>query len=214
MGKDEKKAIMETITGGELAKFRDDVVPDMTPSIEVLYQKAKIAYIVDPHLRSVDFFYHIMDGELTLDAFRRRTKKEKWGTLRTKARQQAEAALIKRLSNQIMRDQIEEANDCQKLRKWLFGLLTPEEVTDDQGEVNYKFKVRANSLEGVVGAYKQVTILLQAYRQEVLSQLEPIAHGSAGGEEEEGPFTAEEAGEMARALLERRGAIDVGEEEK
>jgi hypothetical protein len=96
---------------------------------------------------------------------------------------------------------MQEAKDLAKMRGWLFQLLTPEEK-----DGNLNFKVRPNSLEGVIKAYKDVTVLLQAYRAEVMSKVEPLAPTIEGdsSDDDVGPFSTKEAGMMARTILKDR----------
>ena len=182
---------------------------DMEPgSIEMALYRAEIAYLCDPHLRSVNYFWQMMDGQVDLATFQVHARERKWEVMRLKVRQKAQSDLVRRLSNQIVSDQLAEAADLQKLRGWFFQLLTPDEIEyEEDGTVKtrLRFQVQPNSLEGCVKALRDITVLLQAYRGEVLSTLEPMApdmHSAAS--DDVGPFSEREAGELARGILDRR----------
>ncbi len=94
-----------------------------------------------------------------------------------------------------------------ELRANLLKLVTPE--VDDKGKL--AFQVQPRSLEGVIKAFRETSILLQMYRQTVLQQLEP--HAPSVVDEDrvtKGPFTDEEAGQIAEQLLKKR--FDIADE--
>jgi hypothetical protein len=174
-------------------------------ALEMLLYKAEIAYLCDPHLRSVEFFWQMTEGQIDLADFQEHARSRHWEAMRFRVRQKAQADLVRRLSRRIVSEQIEEAKDLQKLRGWFFELMTPREVIDEDGRMALSFQVQPNSLEGVMRAFKDITVLLQAYRTEVLATLEPMApdmHSDAS--DDSGPFSETEAGEMARAILDKR----------
>jgi hypothetical protein len=178
-------------------------------SIEMALYRAEIAYLCDPHLRGVNYFWQMMDGQVDLATFQVHARERKWEVQRLKVRQKAQADLVRRLSNQIVSDQLAEAADLSKLRGWFFQLLTPEEVEyyeDGRVKARLHFQVEPNSLEGCVKALRDITVLLQAYRGEVLSTLEPMVPDMHAGvsSDDVGPFSQHEAGEMARSILDRR----------
>jgi hypothetical protein len=175
-------------------------------SLEMALYRAEIAYLCDPHLRSVDFFWQMTDGQIDLAEFQEHARARKWEVARFRVRQKAQSDLIRRLSNRIVSEQLAEAEDLQRLRGWFFDLLTPQEVIDENGKTAMRFQVQPNSLEGAVRAYKDITVLLNMYRNEVLATLEPMAPDSRdiSVAEDAGPFSRDEAGEIARALLDKR----------
>jgi hypothetical protein len=190
------KAVSEGRSTKELEGYLHD--GDQT---QIYFMRAEIAFLTDPLFRPPEFFYTLMRGTVNLQTYRERVVEDRWEAQREKVKAQAKAELVRRVSSHNVKEQVREAEQISQLRGWLFELLTPSRNEDGSLE----WKVQPKSLEGCIKAFQDVSVLLQMYRQTVLQQIEP--HAPVVVDEESvsrGPFTDEEAGQIAEQLLRKR----------
>jgi quinol monooxygenase YgiN len=189
-----------------VAEGRDDAALEAhlhnTEIAEILFLKAEVAYLTDPMLRPPEYFFPLLRGGMSKKTYLERAVAARWEASREKVRTQAKTELIRRVSNQIIREQVKEAEEVNQLRQWMLEFLTP--TRDEDGNLN--FRIAPKSLEGMIKQFKEVSVLLQMYRQTVLQQVEPHAPVTVDEAHEvvRGPFTEEEAGQIAEQLLRKR----------
>jgi len=202
------KAVVAEVMDGGGSKALQRHLHDGTAAGDVGLLKAEVAYLTDPQLRPVEFFYPLASSAMPFAVYIKRAADDRWEAEREKIRAAAKSELVRRVGSQIVREQVKEAEEVNKLRGWLLKLLTPEEDADG----HLIFQVAPKSLEGCVKVFKEVSILLQMYRQTVLQQIEP--HAPSVVDEDKvtrGPFTDEEAGQIAEQLMRKRFSISGGE---
>jgi hypothetical protein len=173
---------------------------------ELLFAKARLGYITDLHQRAAEAFWPNMEGTISPAAFVKRATAEGWEAQRRKIWAMAQAELAQRISKQVVKDQMDEVQELMQVRSWLFKLIAPTEHTDDDGNVVLEFPVEPKSLEGVVKAYRDISVLLTMTRQHVLQVIEPQApavEDAGSGAMRAGPLTREDAGDAARLIMTR-----------
>jgi len=177
---------------------------------EIFYERARLAYITDRHQRSVEAFWPIMQGTMSPSSFVNRTVREGWKPARRRVVAQAQNELIRRVGRQVLKDQMEEVNQLMEVRDNLLHLITPQktEVEQENGTKGtiMKYAVEPKSLEGCIRAFKDVSILLVSYRDQVSGRLSreapPVADDVSGSVS--GPLTSGDAGMVARQILQRQ----------
>jgi|6_EtaG_2_1085325.scaffolds.fasta_scaffold16506_3 hypothetical protein len=200
------KAVAEEIQGEQVTAELVQEVQGEPLSRELLFAKARLGYITDLHQRAVEAFWPQMEGTMSPHAFVKRATNEGWEAQRRKIWAMAQAELARRISKQVVKDQMAEVQELMQVRSWLFKLIAPSERKDDDGNTVLEFPVEPKSLEGVVKAYKDISVLLTMTRQHVLQVIEPQApavEDAGSGAMRAGPLTREDAGDVARSIMTR-----------
>jgi len=104
------------------------------------------------------------------------------------------------MGKEIVADQIREARETQNIRNWLYDYIKPNIGADDVPI----FRAEVKSMEGILKAYRDITLLLQLYRQTVSEDLAPHTVIDVQTETADSPFTSEELVDVAHEVLKRR----------
>ncbi|HUW12414.1 MAG TPA: hypothetical protein VM537_21995 [Anaerolineae bacterium] len=167
---------------------------------EALILRAQVAYLTDPNKRNVELFWTVTEGTVSLDEFVKRANREKWQKQRDKISHQIRGEIIRRMGKEIVADQIREARETQNIRNWLYDYIKPN-IGADGVPI---FRAEVKSMEGILKAYRDITLLLQLYRQTVSEDLAPHTVIDVQTETADSPFTSEELVDVAHEVLKRR----------
>ena len=167
---------------------------------EALILRAQVAYLTDPNKRHVETFWTVTEGTVSLDEFIKRANREKWQKQRDKISHQIRGEINRRMGKEIVADQIREARETQNIRNWLYDYIKPN-IGADGVPI---FRAEVKSMEGILKAYRDITLLLQLYRQTVSDELAPHTVIDVRAEAVDVPFSSEELVDVAHEVLRRR----------
>lgn len=194
------------------AATRDEAIAQLLADAEdpreAAYLRAQLAFLVDPYCRPPGDFFELVDEHMSVEDYQARVRADRWPAMRERLRATAQRELLDQLSRRIVARQMQEAAKVEALMDHLYDYISP--ITAPDGELSWR--VQPKSLEGMIRTYRDLAVLLQAYRQAVAQGIEPtmpreyIELGKAGGGPQRGPFAPEETGAMVETVLKMRMA--------
>jgi len=161
--------------------------------------RAQVAFLTDPHLRPPEAFWPLLEGSVPLGEYLEIVSRDDWDGQRERIRRRAQQELLNRIVDAQLQERLTEVREITEVRRWLYQLIKP--TFDAEG--NPFFSVAPHSLEGVIKAFREITLLLQTWREGVRDQL-PQAQAVIDVAPADQPFSKEEIGDVARALLRKR----------
>jgi hypothetical protein len=205
------------------ASTRDEAIAQLLADAEepreAAYLHAQLAFLIDPYCRPPGDFYELASAHMDAEDYQARVRADRWPAMRERLRATAQRELLDQLSRRIVARQMQEAAKVEALMDHIYEFISP--IVAPDGELSWR--VQPKSLEGMIRTYRDLAVLLQAYRQAVAQGIEPtmprefIELGKAGSGPQRGPFAPEETGAMVETVLKLRmsgGEVQYADDEE
>lgn len=181
----------------------------------VLFAQAEAAYLADHDKKPIESFYPIVAGTMALQTFRNKATAARWREKRERLWAHAQRRLVERLEGQVVRLRLKEMSQLEAARSDFLDLITPKvvEVEGPDGEVvtERRFKIEPKSLGEAVRSFKDVTLLLEMARRNMMLDLDLAVPPVEGTVEEDNAgdlFSQDELATLAHGLLRKRAGLE------
>ena len=169
--------------------------------------RAQIAYLTDHAGRPAEYFYPLVADVISKQDYLRLTIERMWVRQREKMFAIAQQTLLARLTDHLITERMRELEELTTLRHDLLDLAMPmrTEIIQDGEVVKVRrdWKVEPKSLEGVIRAFRDITVLLDETRNALHAVVgQAVPRLDAKSDTEDGPLEYEEAVEAVRQVLE------------
>lgn len=204
----------------------------VTPAVmemraHVLWSHIRTEYITDPTAPTIETLARKYHKQIGFDMICKRAKMEKWTTQREEWWSKAELALLQRIRDEYLEERAEEMKKIREARDFIYQHMLPlkdrktgEVIRNDETglpEFPYAFR----SQESVIKAFLLLQERMMLLRGEAIVRSETQIRDRTEAVEEVDPisqiaakanFSRDEIRMMARKIIEKRNALQEGQE--